>query len=125
MRKPPALARAAIDRDADISAFGELCYELVEVAVGSVEGDVSQEQRSAGRVLAWVPGFVFLPRAGCVCDIHTAAFKELEVEHFECSVGGGLVFEFDVAESVCGFVSRMVMYLVKSVCGTKRKKEKG
>lgn len=43
MRKPPALARAAIDRDADISAFGELCYELVEVAVGSVEGDVSQE----------------------------------------------------------------------------------
>ena len=43
MRKPSALARAAIDRDADVGAFGELGYELVQVAVGSVKGDVSEE----------------------------------------------------------------------------------
>lgn len=43
MCKTPALPRATIDRDADVGAFGELSYELVEVAVGGVEGDVAKE----------------------------------------------------------------------------------
>lgn len=53
----------------------------------------------------WGPGFTFRAGAGCVCHVHTAAFKKLEVEHFEGAVGRGLVFEFDIAKSVRVFVS--------------------
>lgn len=46
------------------------------------------------------------------------------MEHFEGPVRGGLVFEFDVAESVCVCVRRMasvfLMCLTKSICGTKK-----
>lgn len=50
------------------------------------------------------------------------------MEHFEGAVRGGLVFEFDVAESVCVCVRRVVsvflMCLTKSICGTKKVKRK-
>lgn len=43
MRKTPALARAAIDGNADVGTFRKLSNELVEVSVGGVESDVAKE----------------------------------------------------------------------------------
>lgn len=105
MREPPGLTRPSINRNPYIDDIADFAEQVIEFAVGHVEGHVADEE-GAG----WGGGAVGVAvRAGeeggargGVLDCEAAAFEGLGVEGLDCEGGGGGGGEVYVAETVIG-----------------------
>lgn len=105
MREATRLARAAIDRDAHVDDVADFAEEVVEFAVGHVEGHVADEEGAGGG--GGAGGVAIGAReeraAGSgVLDGEGAAFEGFVVEGFDGLGGGGGGGEVYVAETVGG-----------------------
>ena len=103
MREAPGLARAAVNGDAHVDDVADLAEEVVEFAVGHVEGHVADEEGAgggggAGRVA--VGAREERGAGGGVLDGEGAAFEGFVVEGFDGLGGGGGGGEVYVAETV-------------------------
>lgn len=102
MREASRLAGAAVDGDAHVDDVPDLAEEVVELAVGHVEGHVADEEGAGGwSGLRRAPGGN-APGGGAgggVLDVETAAFEFLVVEGGDGGVGGVLGGEVYVGES--------------------------
>lgn len=100
MGESPRLARAPVNRHADIDYIFDLAEEVVEVAVGHVEGHVADEEGAGGGVVwaVWAGDGAGGALDG-VLDAEAAAFEVLEVVFLDGGGGGFGGGVFDVAVS--------------------------
>ena len=108
MRETPRLSRSSINCHTHIDDISDLAEQLIEFAVGHVEGHVADEEGAGGfgggaaEAVAVGGGTA---AGGGVLDGEAAAFEGLLVHVADGAGGGVVVGEVDVAESVMGGVS--------------------
>lgn len=101
MREPSRLARPSVNGDADIDDVSDLAEEVVEFAVGHVEGHVPDEEGAGwlrNTIVAGAKGR--LAAYGGELDGEAAAFERLVVVVVDGALGGGYVGEVYVGEAV-------------------------
>lgn len=118
MREAARLARAAIDGDAHVDDVADFAEEVVEFAVGHVEGHVADEEGAGGG--GGAGGVAVGAREergarGGVLDGEGAAFEGFVVEGFDGLGGGGGGGEVYVAETVG--VVRLGVFCVRGCRG--------
>lgn len=101
MHEAKELSRLALDSDAHVDDVVDGAEKLVELAVGHVEGEVTDVERTSGRLVGAAQCRVGLGEL----DDDAAAFEDLRVHGFDGTGGGFHRVEGDVSEPVKSDVS--------------------
>lgn len=94
MHEAKELSRLALDSDAHVDDVVDGAEKLVELAVGHVEGEVTDVERTSGRLVGAAQCRVGLGEL----DDDAAAFEDLRVHGFDGTGGGFHRVEGDVSE---------------------------